>query len=129
MLVSDPSWSLREALFATLSTALSCSVFDDVEPGTQYPYVTIDYENTEEDDYLNSRKDLRFLYLSVWSEYRGQQEVIEIMEEIYAALHQVRLPLSNGRMVSMEVWRRRTSREPDGVTYMGQVTLRIRTQH
>jgi hypothetical protein len=68
-------------------------------------------------------------YLSVWSTYKGQAEVKRINSEIAAALDEVKLPLSTGNAVSVRVIRTESNREPDGVTYMGSVTLRIITQH
>ncbi|MNE98321.1 hypothetical protein D3C80_1968190 [compost metagenome] len=73
--------------------------------------------------------EVRFQYLSVWSKYQGQAEVKRIMGEIGNALHRQRLRLATGRAVSVRVLRTRTNREPDGLTYQGQVTLRILTTH
>ncbi|MCY1552838.1 hypothetical protein D9M68_892620 [compost metagenome] len=80
-------------------------------------------------DLVERSLELRFQYLSVWSAYRGQAEVKRIMGEIREALHRKRLPLATGRAISVQVLRTRTNREPDGLTYQGQVTLRILTTH
>lgn len=127
--LSDPSFALQVALHSRLSSGLPCPVHDGVPEDTPFPYVTIDSSIADEADFLASRKDQRFLYLSVWSQYRGQKEVHEIMSAIDALLHNQPLPLTTGHVVSMQVKRKQTSREPDGVTYQGAVTLRVITQH
>ncbi|WP_207869506.1 DUF3168 domain-containing protein [Pseudomonas sp. 51_B] len=127
--MSDPSFALQIALFDRLSSGLSCPVHDGVPDNTPFPYVTIDSAIADEADFLASRKEERFLYLSVWSQYQGQREVHEIMSTIDALLHNQPLPLTTGHVVSMQVKRKQTIREPDGVTYQGAVTLRIITQH
>lgn len=128
--MSDPGLALQKALFDKLSASLTVSVFDAVPAGTTYPYVTLDYEVADNTTPVSGKKrENRLFYLSVWSDYKGQAEVKRINSEIAAALDEVPLPLSTGTAVSVRVLRTSTNREPDGVTYMGSVTLRIITQH
>ncbi|MVF50582.1 DUF3168 domain-containing protein [Pseudomonas monteilii] len=127
--MADPSFALQVALYDRLSAGLPCPVHDGVPDNTAFPYVTIDSSITDEADFLASRKDQRFLYLSVWSQYQGQKEVHEIMSAVDALLHNQPLPLTTGHVVSMQVKRKQTRREPDGITYQGAVTLRVITQH
>ena len=127
--MSDPSLALQKALYERLTADLSCPVFDAVPEGTQYPYVTLDREFSSNTSPIsgNSREN-RLFYLSVWSNYPGQAEVKRIMAEISTSLNEKRLPLDKGRAVSVRVMRTEATREPDGSTYMGSVTLRIITQ-
>lgn len=127
--MADPSQALQEALQERLATEVSCPVFDGAPLNQPMPYVSIDAEIINNNDPLNSRRDIRLFYLSVWSTFSGQEEVKRLMAEIDAAVHERPLPLATGRVVSIRVDRKQTSREPDGVTYMGSVTLRIITQH
>lgn len=128
--MSDPGLALQKALFERLSSTLSVLVFDAVPEGTAYPYVTLDYEVTDNTSPISGKKrENRLFYLSVWSNYQGQAEVKRINGEIAEALDEVALPLSTGTAVSVRVLRTETNREPDGKTYMGSVTLRIITQH
>lgn len=127
--MADPSWALQAALYTALSNALSCEVYDGVPQGATYPYVTIDFELSVNADYLTERMDERFFYLNVWSAYEGQKEVKEIMAAIDTALHRNKLSLSTGTVASLIVADKRTTRDIDERTYMGQVTLRIITQH
>ena len=127
--MSDPALPLQSALLAALNTALTCSVYDAVPQGAAYPYVTIDYSVSVNSDLLGGyRKDTRFYYLSIWSRAYGSEEVYSIMASI-DALSETPLTLTSGDMVSLRVERKRTSREPDNLTFMGQVTLRIISTH
>ena len=128
--MSDPGLALQKALYDKLTESLNVPVFDSVPAGTPYPYVTLDYETADNSSPISGKKrENRLFYLSVWSEYKGQAEVKRINSEIAAALDEVPLPLSTGTAVSVRVIRTESNREPDGVTYMGSVTLRIITQH
>jgi hypothetical protein len=131
--MSDPSLALQTALYQRLTAALaaqSVPVYDAVPNGTPYPYVTLDYEAVDNTTPISGRKrENRLFYLSVWSNYKGQAEVKRINAAIAEALDEQPLALSTGAAVSVRVLRTGTNREPDGVTYMGSVTLRIITQH
>lgn len=127
--MADPSFALQVALFDRLTAEVSCPIYDSVPMDAPLPYVSLDYEISSNDDSLASRRDIRLFYLSVWSDFKGQEEVKRLMAEIDAATHERPLPLTTGRVVSIRVDRKQTNREPDGVTYQGSVTLRIITQH
>lgn len=127
--MADPSFALQVALFDRLEAEVSCPIYDSVPMNAPMPYVSLDYEISSNSDPLASRRDTRMFYLSVWSDFRGQEEVKRLMGEIDAALHERPMPIDTGRVVSIRVERKQTNREPDGVTYQGSVTLRIITQH
>lgn len=128
--MAEPSWALQQALFAAIGTAVSPhSVYDAVPQDAAYPYVTLDSEAVDNADFLSSRMDRRFVYLNVWSAYKGQKEVKEIMAQIDAALHEQPLSLSTGSVVSVRVERKDTIRDVDGETFTGRITLRILTRH
>jgi len=78
--------ALKTAIYGALSN-ISAPVFDHVPQGTDYPYVVIDYMDATNAEYLSNRKDQVIVYLSVYSVYRGQTEVLGIMQEIDDALH------------------------------------------
>lgn len=125
----DPSIDLHIALLARLKAVLACDVWDAVPQGSPYPYVTIDSSIAAPVGFLTLPADTRFVYLGVWSRVMGQAEVIRIMADIRDGLHEQPLLMGTGEVVSVRVERTRTVRESDNLTYMGQVTLRIITQH
>lgn len=137
--MADPSLAVHGAIYTALggaagltingSPGTTVKVWDRVPPGSAKPYVTIDSQFANDADFLSSRMDERTVYLNVWSIYKGQKEVLDIMAEIDRLLHNQRLSMSVGTMIICRVKRKRTSREPDNETFMGQVTLRILTQH
>lgn len=127
--MSDPSLAVQAALYQALTAGLSCPVYDAVPEEAAFPYVTFDYEVAANRDFLASRLDERFLYLSVWSQYPGQAEVKRLMGEIDAAVHGKSLPLASGQSTRISVRRKSTNREPDGRTYQGQVVLQVLTPH
>ncbi|OUM34750.1 hypothetical protein B8W72_09815 [Pseudomonas putida] len=127
--MSDPSFALQVALFARLEAEVSCPVFDGAPMNQAMPYVSLDSEVSVSSDILNKRRDTRLIYLSVWSSFKGQEEVKRIMAEVDAAVHQRPLPIETGRVISIRVDRKHAQRDADGETYQGSVTLRVLTEH
>ena len=127
--MADPGFALQVAIFDRLTAEVSCPIYDSVPMDAPMPYVSIDYELSSNVDILNKRRDMRLFYLSIWSDFKGQEEVKRLMGEIDSALHERALALETGRVISIRVDRKQTNREPDGITYQGSITLRILTQH
>ena len=126
--MADPSKALHKALLAKLNE-LTTPVYDGVPQGSAYPYITIDSSIAANIDALVERTQERFVYLNVWSESRGQAEVLGIIADIYEKLHGVALTLDTGTAVPVRVEQAGTQRDADNVTFIGNVTLRIITQH
>ncbi len=135
--MSDPSNAVQKAIYQALNNVITINgspgtlvpVYDQVPASPTYPYVTIDAQIASATDFLSSRKDDRFVYLNVWSTYKGSKEVWDIIAEIDRLLHQRRLPLETGTMVRASVIRKGSSREPGNETRMGRVTVKVITQH
>jgi len=128
--MSIPTVAIQKAVYQKLSSALGAViVYDSVPQETVMPYVSIDRVEVMASDYLASRKDERFVYLSVWSRYRGQKEVLDVLSVMDGAMHNAALNLENGHAVSCRVVRQNTSRDSDGLTFQGSMTLAIRTTH
>lgn len=128
--MADPSFALQVALLDRLKEeVVSCKTYDHVPMNAPLPYVAIGLEISNNNDPLAGRREIRLLYLTVWSDFEGQEEVKRIMAEIDAALHERPMPLTTGRVVSMRVIRKQSTPEPDCITYQGSVTVRIITQH
>jgi len=126
--MADPIKATHKAVLAALQSACSCSVYDAVPQEAAYPYVVMDTEISSNEDFLNQRMDRRFIYLSIWSRSHGSAEIRDIIGEIQT-VNENPLTLDNGQLVSLRVERVQTNREPDNLTFMGQVTLRILTLH
>ncbi len=128
-LITDVASALQAAIYERLTSQISVPVFDSVPQGTTYPYVTIDSLKSNDSSPIKGQKrDLRMLYLSVWSDYPGQAEVHRINAEVAGALHETPMPLKVGRVVSIRIIRTESDRDADGVTYQGSVTAQVITQ-
>jgi hypothetical protein len=126
--VSDTTLPLHVALIARLKELVSVDVWDAVPQGSSYPYVCLDSMQAVDDPYLKLKVQTHYVYLSIWSRAYGQAEVLGIIGEIQEISEQP-LALSNGLAVSVRVERTSTVREPDNLTFQGQVTLRVITQN
>jgi hypothetical protein len=123
--MSDPSVAFQTAIYTELDAQLSVPIYDSVPQSATYPYVTIDYQDSSRANWLSDRKDEKTMYFAVWSDYRGQKEVLAIMSELDTLLNNQRFTLSTGRIAKMQVLSKRTNRESDGVTFMGQLRLQV----
>ena len=127
--MADPLVALHKAIFAALEASVSIPVFDYVPQGTPYPYVEIERHVTAQSDSLVAKKEGVFTYITVWSEYKGQKEVLETMEEMYSGMHQKQFNMDQGRMVKMSVQTRDTARDTDKLTFTGNVKLFTLVEH
>jgi len=123
--VADGGLSVQKALLAKLQGALSCPVYDSVPQDAGYPYVTFAGTDVAQEDAINQRIERRVVSFSVWSDYKGQIEVMQIMSDMHDALHRADLELDSGRVAGCYVTRKATSREPDGETYQGQLIVEL----
>jgi Protein of unknown function (DUF3168) len=126
--MASPGKALHKGLLAKIDTLIDCEVYDAVPQGAAYPYVLIDTDAVSNEDYFNLRMERRFIYLSIWSRAYGSAEVRGIIDQI-DAINESPITLDTGDMVSVRVERTHCNREPDNLTYMGSITLRILTTH
>lgn len=124
----DPVTAFHRALWAALQ-GLSVPVYDGVPHNAALPYVTIDTHVALDDDRLRERHTLLSTFLNIWSERRGQAEVLSIMAELDGLLHRQRLALEAGHVASLRVEDKSTLRDQDGETFSGRVTLRVAIDH
>lgn len=132
--MADPTNSLQKAIYEALTlgspSPVAAGVYDHVpEDSASFPFVVIDAQEVVQADYMTERMDERFVYLSVWSRERGKKQVQTLLAQIDAALHRQRLTLDTGSCISCEIIRKRVAMDADGLTYMGNVTVKIRTAH
>ena len=126
--MSNPGLALHKALIAKLEALTTATIYDAVPQSADYPYVVIDSDQVINADFTNARMDRRFVYLSIWSRAYGSAEVKTIIGEI-DPINETPLTLDTGELISVRVERTHTNREPDTLTFMGHITLRILTLH
>ena len=124
----SPNKALHKALLSSLDGLVTCEVYDAVPQDAAYPYVLVDTDSTSNEDLFNLRVERRFIYLSIWSRAYGSAEVRGIIDQI-DAINETPITLDTGDMVSIRVERTHVNREPDNLTYMGSITLRVLTSH
>lgn len=117
----------RIALAASDGWAAATPVFDHVPHGQAFPFVALDHQQVLQNDGCEIHGFTHNFFLSVWSSYRGQKEVWEILDRVWRGLHDRTLRLENGVHVLCQVTEQGSDRDADGVTYMGRLTARIRT--
>jgi hypothetical protein len=128
--MADPSVALQVAIVARLNAEVACPVFDGAPLDTPMPYISIDREiSTNQSPIAGRKRELRLIYLTVWSDTHGQAEVKRINAEVITALDERPLSLEVGRAVSVRVERADSQRDADGVTYQGSITVRVITTH
>lgn len=132
--MTAPDSDVIKAIFTALDGNITVdsvvvTTHDSVPQDTDYPYIVIDNMSVQPDDPIDSRRDERVVILSVWSQYRGQKQVLDIFEVIDTLIHNQKLAMDSGRMVNAKVVDKRTVRDADNITFMGRVKLKIITEH
>lgn len=124
--MSDPVLALQAAFYTALSAALSCTVYDagSVEVDAIYPYLVFDVVEAQPADGLNTLNDVVRVYMTVWSKIGDRSQVQEVIQQVYATLHQQRLTLTAGRNVRCQVIRRSTAPDIAGELFSGSITVR-----
>ena len=127
--MADVLSATHKAIYDTLRVNLTTPVYDYVPEDAVYPYVELTRHISVPADMLVERKEQFTTYLTVWSEYKGQKEVLEILDSIYDLVHQKQLPTDTGRMVRCYVDNRDTARDMDDLTFTGNMKLATLIEH
>ncbi len=124
--MSDAGWAVQTAIFTALNgnVGAGVSVYNHVPQNAAYPYVVIDGCEISEIDWITTRHDNIYVYLSVWSQYNGNKQVLDIISAIDTALHNKKLQLNVGYNILTKIKQKRCKIDGDGVTYMGGVTVK-----
>lgn len=100
-------------------------VFDHEPINREPPFVGFSGKVIAQNDTFDAELQTVSLYLSVWSNYRGQRQVDAIQAAIHSRLHRARLELEEGHAIMCRVAGRTVSLEPDGLTYQGAMTIEV----
>jgi len=129
------SWSLQQSIFARLTSdpALLAllgapRVYDDVPPGTPYPYLTFGHSTLRDWSTGSEEGDEHVLTLHVWSQAGGKRQAHEIMSAVRVALHDQPLALAGHRLVNLRHEFSEARRDADGETTHGIVRYRAVTE-
>tara|TARA_R110000737_G_scaffold63487_2_gene91084 strand:- start:85 stop:492 length:408 start_codon:yes stop_codon:yes gene_type:complete len=126
------SFDLQTSLYNLLSgdSALDSlvgnnKIFDNVPQDTSYPYVILSNESAQNTGTKTLDGNEYSIDVEVWSQYRGKKEIKDIMERIYALLHDSSYAVSGANMVVSQVRSVITLIESDGITRHGVIALSV----
>ena len=125
------SFDLQSAIFSLLSGDSTLDslvgnnkIFDTVAPqDTAYPYVLIGTEIATDIGTKSLDGKLYNVDIDVWSQYRGQKEIKEIMERVYNLTNNVTISVSDADSVMSYVNSATTLVEADGITRHGIINV------
>lgn len=109
-------------------------VYDDVPEKAPYPYVQIGRSVAQNADYHDVEGERIMVYLSIFSAFPGREEVATLIEQIKPVFRRYRGPLLDetdnqvGFVSYMRVRNTSITRDADGKTYTGQITLEMAVQ-
>jgi len=123
-------FALQTTIYSTLSgdsnltSTLGASIYDDVPQGSNFPYVVLGEDSSND----NSTKDVNgtssTLTIHVWSEYKGSKETKQIMDRVHDLLHDSNLSISGFNLVNLRYEFSDIMRDPDGITRHGVMRFR-----
>jgi Protein of unknown function (DUF3168) len=129
------SWSLQQSIFATLTADAALlallgapRVYDDVPPGTDFPYLTFGQSTARDWSTGSDDGNEHILTLHVWSQANGKRQAHEIMGAIRSALHDQSLTLAGHRLINLRHEFSEARRDPDGDTTHGIARFRAVTE-
>ena len=130
--MSIHSFELQKSVFAKLVAAnitdfagdAITGVFDDVPTDTAYPYVVIGDETATNISAKDKDLHEHTLTIHIWSQYRGNRDIKEIMKQVYAALNDVSYTVSGASGVNLKHEFQTTLTEGDGITRHGVMRFR-----
>lgn len=100
-------------------------VYDAAPENAPYPYVRFGRQIQTPDDELAAPGKQVQITLTVFSDFRGQEEVLEILSVIEATLDDAALVLDTGEAVRCDLVRADTVIDADGVTYTGSAIYAV----
>ncbi len=125
------SFDLQSAVYSLLSGDSSLDtligdgrIYDSVAPqDSAYPYVVIGMETVSDAGTNTLDGNIYNLNIEVWSQYRGQKQIKEVMERIYNLVNNVSISVSGADSVMSYVNNTTTMVEVDGITRHGIVNV------
>ncbi len=128
--------ALQDALYAALASSAALKaligdpvrVFDHVPSETAFPYVEIGEVKAARFDSASRNGLDCTVTLNVWSRYQGRREAKQILDAIYAVLHDGTLSVAGNAHVLSAFIGAETKRDDDGLTYHGIARYRVIVQ-
>ncbi len=118
------AFAVQKAVDARLLPVLAAltptvPIIDHAPAGQPYPYVQFARCIVMPGDTIERNDQRVQLALAVYSDFRGQEQVLEILAAIEATLDGADLDLATGTAIRCDLDRADTARDQDGATYTG----------
>ncbi|MFT4415322.1 DUF3168 domain-containing protein [Fredinandcohnia humi] len=128
-MVKTSLWPLQEAIFQRLESDLELTqmitgVFDDVEEGQAFPYVTIGEPTMVPFETKMSFGEEITVVLHCWSQYEGKKEAYDILNLMLQALSP-RLQVEGFSVFKTQVEQMTVINDIDNVTKHGIMRIRF----
>jgi hypothetical protein len=124
------SFDLQTAIFSLLSGDSTLDglvgnnkIFDNVPQDTAYPYVRIGLESASDVGTKTLDGNVHRVDIEVWSQYRGQKEIKQIMERLYNLFNNSSISVTGCDSVMSYVVNTATIVETDNLTRHGIITV------
>ncbi len=124
------SFDLQSAVYSLLSgdSALDSlignnRIYDNVPQNSAYPYVVIGLESSINVGTKTLDGNIYSLDIDVWSQYRGQKEIKQVIERLYQLLNDATISVSGASSIMSYVKNTSTFVEADGITRHGFVNI------
>lgn len=124
------SAAVHTAIFSTLQTALAgkaAVIAGRLDAGQTWPAVHVGDISVSSNDGINTLRSLRTVQLTVFSDFPGPVEAMNLIGDIKTALHNGRMTIDDGHVILSKVARETTQLDADGMTYTGTVWVEVRT--
>jgi hypothetical protein len=110
----------NSSLMATVS-----GVYNHVPQHTIFPYIIIGKSSASNISNLYKSGADYEITINIWSQEAGSKQTSDIMEKIYALLHEGNLSISGKSVIAMRIENTSIEIENDGMTYKGTIDLRV----
>lgn len=117
---------LQKAIFERLSSGMSCSVHDEVQQGTSFPYLVIGDDTAVDDGEKNSNGEEITVTIHSWSQAKGWAEGKGLLDSALQLLTASPLIVAGFRVAFVRMDMLETFRDPDGITRHGVMRLRFK---
>lgn len=122
------SEAVQKAVYDKLVAALpAVPVYDYPTPDAATPFAVIASQDVKPDDTLAQLGYRHQLKIQFWSSYRGQKEVLELLDAAWLALHGATLALDAGHAIVCRCASQESALDDDGLSRRGDLVVNVRT--
>lgn len=127
------TWEIQKAVFAALTadaalSALITGIFDEVPESQPFPYVVVGEATSYTQDTFANRVRSNTLYIHIWSRYKGNEEVLNIQDNVDRILDRSNLVMNGWVTIMCFSEFAETVKDPDGITRHALVRYRIEVE-